>query len=129
METIYIEEDIKRERNRFWLSMYFAFLITTFFGLIKFAAWAFDIDEKVFTYGVLPRTFTGLRGIVDLHRLSIITDSPSSKAGGERLSPYQQLVEDERRAYLINQTRGTQTNFFPAHHLGLYLSVNHKMVN
>ncbi len=64
METIYIEEDIKRERNRFWLSVYFAFLITAFFGLIKFAAWAFDIDERVYTYGVLPRTVTGLRGII-----------------------------------------------------------------
>ena len=64
METIYIEEDIKRERNRFWLSVYFAFIITAVFGLIKFAAWAFDIEENVFTYGVLPRTVTGLRGII-----------------------------------------------------------------
>ncbi len=64
MEVVKIDEVIKKDRDRLKLSIYIAFLITVVFGFLKFAAWAFDIDEKVFELGILPRSLKGLRGIV-----------------------------------------------------------------
>ncbi|GDX52147.1 rhomboid family intramembrane serine protease [Bacteroidota bacterium] len=64
MEIIHIEDESKKENDRFWLSIYLAFIITAIFGFVKFSAWAFDIDEKVFEFGILPRTLSGLRGII-----------------------------------------------------------------
>ena len=64
MESDFREVENKKEQNRLWLSVYLSFIITALFGFIKFAAWAIDIDEKVFEYGILPRTISGLSGII-----------------------------------------------------------------
>ncbi len=64
MEQFYIDDDNKNEKNRFWASVYIAFIITAIFGLVKFTTWAFDIDEQSFEFGILPRTVIGLRGII-----------------------------------------------------------------
>lgn len=63
MENNYSDKN-KGEQNRFWISSYLAFIITILFGFVKFAAWAFEIEEKVVEYGILPRTIIGLRGII-----------------------------------------------------------------
>lgn len=64
METVIIDDEHKRDNDRLKFSIYLSFLITVLFGFLKFAAWAFDIDEKVFEYGILPRNISGLRGII-----------------------------------------------------------------
>lgn len=64
MEQIYIDNENKKEKNRFWVSVFLSFIITTLFGLVKFTTWAFEIDEKSFEFGILPRTVLGLRGII-----------------------------------------------------------------
>ena len=63
MVNNFLEEENKKEQNRFWFSIYLAFIITVLFGFVKFATWAIGIDEKIVEYGVLPRTISGLRGI------------------------------------------------------------------
>lgn len=57
-------EEERREQNRFWLSMYVAFIITAIIGLIKFTAWSSGNEEMFFELGVLPRNISGLKGIL-----------------------------------------------------------------